>query len=188
LLSIYSDIAIIEGLRRQDEKILKWLYKFYLPLIKKHIQNNSGNDEDAMDVFQDTIIILYKHIQDDSFELTTDLKGFFFGIARNIWHEQLRRIGRTTELTDDSIPEEETDDQKDIVLESIVARAFLKLKPDQQEILNLFSDGISYDDIAVKMNLKNETYARRKKYLSKESLLELVREDPEYQLYLRLLK
>jgi hypothetical protein len=35
------------------------------------------------------------------------------------------------------------------------------------------------------MNLKNGVYARRKKYLSKEALIELVKEDPEYQEYLR---
>jgi hypothetical protein len=44
----------------------------------------------------------------------------------------------------------------------------------------------SYEDIAVRMNLKNETYARRKKYLCKEALLEIIKEDPEYQEFLRL--
>jgi len=33
------------------------------------------------------------------------------------------------------------------------------------------------------MELKNETYARRKKYLSKEALIELIKEDPEYRDY-----
>mgnify|MGYP001569388319 CR=1 FL=1 len=55
-------------------------------------------------------------------------------------------------------------------------------------VLNLYSDGSSYEEIAEKMDLKNETYARRKKYLSKEALLEIVKEDPEYQEYLRFLK
>jgi hypothetical protein len=62
------------------------------------------------------------------------------------------------------------------------------LKPDQQKVLNLFSEGHSYEEIAAELNLKNEVYARRKKYLSKEALLNLVKEDPEYQEYLRFLK
>ncbi len=73
-------------------------------------------------------------------------------------------------------------------LKGYVSRAFLKLKPDQQMILSLFSDGHSYEEIASRMNLKNELYARRKKYLCKEALLDLVKEDPEYQEYLRLQK
>ena len=48
-------------------------------------------------------------------------------------------------------------------------------------MLNLFSAGKSYEEIAAEMNLKNEVYARRKKYLSKEALLSLLKEDREYQ-------
>ena len=62
---------------------------------------------------------------------------------------------------------------------------FLKLKPDSQEVLNMYYEGHSYDEIAVKMKLKNEGYARRKKYLSKEALMEIVYKDPEYQEFLR---
>ena len=75
-----------------------------------------------------------------------------------------------------------------LFLKEIVSRVFQKLKPDQQMVLNLFSEGHSYEEIALKMNLKNEIYARRKKYLCKEALLELVKEDPEYQEYLRFQK
>ena len=74
----------------------------------------------------------------------------------------------------------------DEILERIVSRAFRKLKPDCQTILTLFSEGNSFEEIALKMNLKNETIARRKKYLSKETLLELIKEDPEYKDYLNL--
>jgi len=75
-----------------------------------------------------------------------------------------------------------------LILEKIVSRAFQKLRPDQQKVLNLFSEGHTYEEIALKMNLKNEIYARRKKYMCKEVLLEFVKEDPEYQEYLRFLK
>ncbi len=72
------------------------------------------------------------------------------------------------------------------ILERIVTRAFYKLSPDSQTILTLFSEGFSFAAITSKMNLKNETYARRKKYLSKEALMELLKEDPEYQDFLDL--
>jgi len=188
LLNKISDIDIIKGVRKQDVKILNWLYDNYLPSIRSYLFNNSGNEQDASDVFQDTIIILYKQIKGNKLKLTTDLKGYFFGIARNIWSEQLRRIGKTTELTVDFPDATEPDEIVDPVMERVVSRAFLKLKPDQQKILNLYSDGLTYEKIAIKMKFKNESYARRKKYLSKEALLDIVKEDPEYQEYLRFLK
>jgi RNA polymerase sigma factor (sigma-70 family) len=188
LFKNFSDISIIEGIRRQDEKILNWLYDNYLPSVKNHVLRNSGSDEDVSDVFQDSIIILYKQITDGDLDLTAELKGYFFGIARNVWNAQLRKKHKTSELGSDIEYEEESEDINNIILEKIVSRALLKLKPDQQLILNLFSEGYSYEEIAEKMNLKNETYARRKKYLCKEALLEVIKEDPEYQEYLRFLK
>lgn len=188
LLKKISDTIIIEGVRNQDEKILNWLYDNYLQTVRSYVFDNSGSAEDVSDVFQDSVIILYRQITEESLNLTTDLKGYFFGIARNVWNAHLRKKQRTTELKTDFSDEDEMEDRNDPVLERVVSRAFQKLKPDQQVVLNLFSDGNSYEEIALKMNLKNEIYARRKKYLSKEALLEIVKEDPEYQEYLRFLK
>lgn len=188
LFNKISDKSIIDGIRRQDIKVLNYLYDHYFQTVKNHVIRNSGSIEDVSDVFQDTIIALYSKVSNGDFTLTTELKGYFFGIARNIWSSQLRHKKRIAELNID-IPEEETpDDISDNLLERIMSRALLKLKPDCQKILAMFADGCSYEEIAGKMNFKNETYARRKKYLCKEALIELVKEDPEYQEYLRFLK
>jgi RNA polymerase sigma factor (sigma-70 family) len=188
LFKKFSDIAIIEGVQKQDDKILNWLYDSYFPVVRSYVFDNSGTSQDVSDVFQDSIIILYRQITEEKLNLTTDLKGYFFGIARNVWNANLRKKQKTTELEFDISDEEEKDATNDPTLERIVSRAFQKLKPDQQRVLNLFSEGMSFDEIAKEMNLKNDTYARRKKYLCKETLLEIVKEDPEYQEYLRFLK
>jgi RNA polymerase sigma factor (sigma-70 family) len=178
LFNKISDIDIITGVRNQDDKVLNWLYDNYFQSVTNHVS----------DVFQDAIIVLFNQITEDKLRLTSDLKGYFFGIARNVWNSQLRKKQKTIELEFDLPDEEETEDQSDPTLERIISKVFQRLKPDQQMVLNLFSDGLSYEEIAAKLNLKNEVYARRKKYLCKEALLELVKEDPEYQEYLRFQK
>ncbi len=183
-----SDTNIIEGIRNQDDIVLNWLYDNYLQIVKKHVMSNSGTADDVSDVFQDTIIILFRQITDNSLNLTTDLKGYFFGIARNIWSAQLRRKLKVTELDFDFPEETGHEESPDLLLERIIGRAFGKLKPDMQKVLSMFSEGCSYEEIAARLDLKNESYARRKKYMSKETLLGLVKEDPEYQEYLRCLK
>ena len=185
LFNKISDIDIINGVRNQDDKILNWLYDNYFQSVKNHVLGNSGSNDDVSDVFQDSIIVLYNQITEDNLHLNTDLKGYFFGIARNVWSAQLRKKQRTIELEIDVSDEDEAEEQYDPVLERVITRVFKRLKPDQQMVLNLFSEGHSYEEIALMMDLKNKVYARRKKYLSKEALLELVREDPEYQEYLR---
>ena len=183
----FSDKSIIEGVRNQDDKILNWLYDNYLPAVRSYVFNNSGTAEDVSDVFQDTILELYTQITEEKLNLRNDLKGYFFGIARNLWNAQLRKK-RTTELDYDPEDVDDTDNSNYQILERIVKRSFQKLKPDQQLVLNLFSEGKTYEEIAKTMDLKNEVYARRKKYLCKEELLDLLKEDPEYQEYIRFLK
>ena len=181
-------MSIIEGIRLQDEKVLNYLYDHYFQTVRNHVLKNSGSNDDASDVFQDTIITLYQQVSENNFNLTSDLKGYFFGIARNIWNAGLRQKKRTTELNVDFAEEDDSNDLFDPALEKILSRAFQKLKPDCQTILTLFYDGLSYEEIAARMNLKNETYARRKKYLCKEALIEIIKNDPEYKEYQRFLK
>lgn len=188
LFKKYTDIEIIEGIRKQDDRILNWLYDNYFRIVKDHVMKNSGTEDDVSDVLQDSVIILYEQILDNKLNLTTDLKGYFFGIVRNIWSAQLRRKQKTTELVSDHPDDDATEESNNQLLEKIVSRAFTKLKPDQQTVLSLFAEGNSYEEIALKMNLKSEEYARRKKYMCKEVLMELVKEDPEYYEYLRFLK
>jgi RNA polymerase sigma factor (sigma-70 family) len=187
LLGKLSDNAIIEGLRRQDDKVLNYLYDHYLPAAKNHVLKNSGSIEDVSDVFQDCIITLYQKISQDNFNLSTDLKGYFFGIVKNVWSANLRQKRRTEELTID-LPDENQEEQPDQIFQRLLSRAFTKLKPDCQTILTHYYDGFSYEEIAENMGLKNETYARRKKYLCKEALMEIIKEDPEYMEYQRFLK
>jgi len=181
-----SDTALIEGVRQQDEKILNWLYDNYHQTVRHHVLKNSGSDADVSDVFQESIITLYRQISENELKLTSDLKGYFFGIARNIWSSQLRKKARNTEIEFDPPDETSDEDSGNPILERIINRAFQKLSSDSRTILTLFSEGFSYPEIASKMSLKNETYARRKKYLSKEALLELMKSDPEYKDYLGL--
>jgi RNA polymerase sigma factor (sigma-70 family) len=183
-----SDKSILEGIKKQDDKTLNWLYDNYLQTVKKHIINNSGTNADASDIFQDTIIVLYSQVKDDSLSLTSDLKGYFFGIARNLWKAHMRKNQVTVELDVDYAEEPEGEEITDPLFEKILSRAFEKLKPDFQKILTLYADGVSYEEIAVQMELKNENYARRKKYLCKEALMDLIKADPEYQEYLRFRK
>jgi RNA polymerase sigma factor (sigma-70 family) len=133
------------------------------------------------DVFQDSIIVLYKQITDNTLSLTTDLKGYFFSVARNIWNNSLRKKKITLELQTEIPDDPGYEEAAELVLERIVGRAFEKIGPENREVLTLFSEGHSYEEIAKLMKYKNEIYARRKKYLAKEALLEKMKEDPEYR-------
>ena len=177
----YSDNDIIDGIKGQDNKILTYLYDAYYEVVRDHLKKNSGSDDDVYDVLQESVVILYKQVTGDGFTLTSDLKGYFFGIARNVWNTQLRYHSRITSLEIEPADVDDTEEVTSAILERIVSRSFGLLNEDCQMILRLFSEGNSYEEIAHKMGLKNESYARRKKFLCKEALMEIIKTDPEYQ-------
>ena len=177
----YSDSDIIDGIRRQDSRILNYLYDAYFDMVRDHLKKNSGSDDDVYEVLQETVVILYKQVTGEGFILTSDLKGYFFGVARNVWNAHLRYRSRLISLDNEPGDYAEADDMTEASLERIVTRSFGLLREDCQMVLSLFSQDYSYEEIARRMGLKNETYARRKKYLCKEALMEIIKTDPEYQ-------
>ena len=59
--------AIIKQLRKGNPKAISLLYE-YFPIVKNYILKNSGLVSDAEDVFQESLIILYKKILNNSFQ------------------------------------------------------------------------------------------------------------------------
>ncbi|MBE7176058.1 MAG: sigma-70 family RNA polymerase sigma factor [Mucilaginibacter polytrichastri] len=58
-------------------------------MVLQLIINNNGNEDDAKDIYQETIIVLYNRIKGGGFKLTSKLKTFIYSIARRLWLKKL---------------------------------------------------------------------------------------------------
>ena len=90
----YSDLDIIDGVRRQDNRILSYLYDSYYEMVSDYVRKNSGTEDDAGEVMQESVVNLYRQVTTGEFSVKADLKGYFFGMARNVWNAQLRHRSR----------------------------------------------------------------------------------------------
>src|SRR5690606_32505039 len=79
-----------EGLRSGNTSAYEWVYKKYYPSISRFILQNNGNEGDAEDIFQESIVVLYQKVTTPDFQLTSALKTFLFSIAKNLWLKKLR--------------------------------------------------------------------------------------------------
>ncbi len=184
MLKKHSDKRLIEGIRKGDEKSINYLYDTFFDTIKSYILKNTGTEDDAYDIFQDVMMVIFKKIQQNNLNESTDVKGYIFGVSRNLWHEHLRKKKKNVELDTDLSDDFDPTSLLDTPLEQIVQRSFLKLKPECREVLNMVITGKDYKEIARAMKYKSEDYARRKKYLCKEALLKIVKADPEFGDYI----
>jgi RNA polymerase sigma factor (sigma-70 family) len=187
----YSDEAIKEGVRLRSDYIIKYIYQEYFPVIKYMVNANSGADEDAEDVFQDGIIIIYKKIIENQLTLTSSFKTFIYSVCRNVWLQKLnKQKALTDEFGDMEIFVELSEDilseinNEDLEKHRLFQKHFLSLGEDCQKVLRLFMKEIPLREIASIMGFKTEKYAKTRKYLCKEELKRRITNDPRCQKFL----
>jgi RNA polymerase sigma factor (sigma-70 family) len=95
-----NDSILLEGLQQKNEKTIYEVYSSYYTSVEKYILVNSGSEQDAEDVFQDTVMVLLAYVSKDGFTLTSSIKTLIFAIARRLWLKQLRNRRRNETLRD----------------------------------------------------------------------------------------
>jgi RNA polymerase sigma factor (sigma-70 family) len=180
-----EDYKILEGIVSGNEVIIITFYKKNLPYIRQYILQNSGNEEDAEDVFQDALIFVYQKLKTDSLELHSSLRTYFYGICKNIWRNRLRKNKKMSTI--DQFPEDIGISNSTVIedieykeREYVYRRHFLKLSGACREVLSLLFEGKSMKEIA-RITGYSEGYTRKKKFKCKRCLIKMIEKDPTYQ-------
>jgi len=91
---IPTDSEVILGILNNSESVLKRLYIAYFPMVLQLIINNNGNTDDAKDIYQEAIIILYNKVKAGNFELSSKLKTYIYSICRRLWLKRLSQMNK----------------------------------------------------------------------------------------------
>lgn len=83
--------ALLKGLALNDRKSVETIYKLYYNMVQTLIINNNGSADDARDIFQETVIVLYEKAKTGSFELTAQLKTYVYSVSRRLWLKKLQQ-------------------------------------------------------------------------------------------------
>lgn len=76
-------------LRQGEHRAVLQLYEEAFDYCASHILKNSGNIEDAKDIFQEVLLIFLKKLKDEDFVIEHDLKAYLYKITRNLWLKRL---------------------------------------------------------------------------------------------------
>ncbi|MBK9017950.1 MAG: sigma-70 family RNA polymerase sigma factor [Saprospiraceae bacterium] len=173
--------AILQG----DPILLRQMYQKNFPAISNLIQQNGGTSDDAKDVFQDAVMVIYEKAKHPDFQLTSQFSTYIYGICRNLWGSRLQKKS-FSEVTIPDDAKYKADDLPDLDYAALEQRnlydkAFARLGKDCQKLLLLFFQKLPMEEIAKTMGFASVGYARRRKFMCKEHLTELVKSCPEYQ-------
>ncbi len=168
---------------------MRYLYRKYYRMIEQLILKNNGSSEEAADIFQDGVVVLYRKVREPGFQKTAAFGTFLYAICRNLWLMRLRKRKRETNLTEvhqETIPLDE--DLFDYLhaneRSQWIANALSQLKDDCRRVLVYFYfDRLKMSEIQEKMQYQSEQVAKNKKSRCMKRLRELVKSMPEAQEY-----
>lgn len=163
-------------MRRGDEESLVVLFDANRRAVTSYVRNNSGTTDDAEDMLQEALIILWEKVRSENFHYDAKLSTFIVAVVKNLW---LRRLARQRRESPDPLQFDRmanTDPSPlDELIESDRAKkvrdALEKLGDPCRKLLLLFYwDEYSLEEIAGAMGFANAETVKSKKYQCKKAL------------------
>ena len=169
----------INAFKKNDPKTMRDVYVEVFPKIRTLVLKNSGNEDQAKDIFQEAFIACWYNIKDGKFKDDGNLEGYLFTIAKNKWTDFLRssEFKKTVNLDLGSLPtapedrstvsDDDLEDEKNRVALNL---ALARLGDQCRALLRLFYfERKSMEEIARETGIAPSS-ARNQKYRCMEKL------------------
>src|SRR6187551_622404 len=113
-----NEQELLAALRKSDSSAFRKVYVMHFNMVKYFILKNNGSEEDAHDIFQEAMVVLFEQLSAGKFELTSSLKTWLYAVCRNKWLKQLEKQKRNVRLVDfesadDVLLPEEVEDENE---------------------------------------------------------------------------
>jgi RNA polymerase sigma factor (sigma-70 family) len=168
-----TDSQILERIKLGDESALDYLYKKHYKMMLSMVLRNNGSEQEALDIFQDALIVFWQKAVDVNFELTSKISTYLYSVCKNLWRKELERKKRFEDSDKEDSEYNQLENQEMV---KIIHDCIGELGDSCRQILSYhYFDGLSMDQIAKKMGLANSDTAKTKRYKCKKRLDELIR-------------
>ncbi len=145
--------------------------------VLKYLRNKGTSYDIAIDIFKDALITLSLAIKKGNYKKENDIHSYLFGICKYLWLNKMR--SKKPVDYKESVPELEISDNPVTKLvaadnSNMISKVLGYLKNPCKDILQLWSYGYKFSEIATKVGYASEGVARKKKHQCWKSLLELL--------------
>ena len=165
-----QELNLLEGLAKNDRQAVETIYGRHFGMIQSLIINNNGSAEDARDIFQEAMIVLYERARSANFELHCQLKTYLYSVCRRLWLKRLtqsqRYIPQISEFEEAVPVEEELEFHEQRNLEfQMMEKALLGLGEPCKSLLEAFYiQRKNMSEIAGSFGYTNAENAKNQKY------------------------
>ena len=165
-----NEKALLQGLARSDKKAIEIIYRENYNMVQSLIINNSGSADDAKDIFQEAMIVLYEKVRSGTFELNCLIKTYVYSVSRRLWLKRLQQMSRyapAIENLQDTVPVEEDVEENERINSEFQAmeKAINSLGEPCKSLLEAYYlEKKSMQEIALFFGYTNAENAKNQKY------------------------
>ncbi len=182
----HADQKYIDALLQNDTVILTEIYQKFAPKVIGYIKKNSGNETQAKDIIQETLIALYKQAKEKGLKLTCPFDAYFFLLCKRKWINELKKKSNKEVTINEgvvSIDDESARFAEETALfeakHELFTEMFDQLGKACKELLKATFTIKSMEEVAQKLG-QSYGYVRKKKSLCIGQLTQLVQEAPKF--------
>lgn len=185
----YSTNEILDGIKSGNNIVLQFVYQRYFDSIKNLVLSKRGNEDLAYDIFQESLVVIYKKLKTKEFQI---LKSSFFTYFYSVCRITLYKYYSTSNkdvlphadnLYDLDFVSSDYEEEERLINEGIKEQLFHKyinhIPESCIKILRLVMAGFTAAVIAKKLNLSSDAYIRKRKKICIETLIEMIKKDPK---------
>ncbi len=182
----YTSQKILKGIVDNNSIVIQYVYDQYFDGIRKFIEKFGGDKDDALDIFQDAIIVIYEQIRTEEISTINNFKTYLFSVCKFKWYNHLRdnkldkyskvdleEILPSIEYKQESIKIAERVEKEERV--RVYFNSFMELSITCRLLIRYIAHGWTVKNIAEEMNL-TVTYTYRKRHDCINKLINKVKE------------
>ena len=185
---IHTDQRYLNGLLQNDTAVVRDIYDRFAGKIKNYILQNRGSEDDAADIFQESLIDIYQQAKHKALRLTCPFEPFLLLVCKRKWLNELKKRERqgVTKGTEDlsGIGEdvfelaEQLRTQKE--KESLFLAMFEQLGERCREIIRKCLGKTPQEEVAAQLGV-SYAYLRKKKSECTAELIDLVKTKSQFK-------
>jgi RNA polymerase sigma factor (sigma-70 family) len=177
----FSDAEVLRQIKNGGslDEVVKHIYRSHYRSAEAYIKLNSGNQEDAEDIFQDTVINFIQGVQRDKFRGECSIGTFMYTLVRNSWLNELKKRKRSRTREEKYEKEKVTTevDISEFIMNGEVKKQIVELIENLGEhckkiLIGFYYDNLSIQEILPGLPYENEQVVRNKKYKCLQKLQE----------------
>ncbi|HTI08246.1 MAG TPA: sigma-70 family RNA polymerase sigma factor [Puia sp.] len=177
----YTDADLLNAFQlvKPPDQAIRHLYRTCFLMARSYVLQNSGNEQDAEDIFQESVISLIEMVRNGKFRGESSISSCLYSITRHLWLNELRRKGR-------ALKREARFDRENFSPEPDLDKLLggEKLRAQLMQMIEALGENCKkilvafyYDDLPMKeimglVNYQNEQVLRNKKYKCMKQLEE----------------